>query len=150
VAEDNPLPPRDNPEVAHEGRDVNVKAIAGFAAGMVIAAVIIHLFLYGLLSYFREREAYREPVTAVEPRDEPPAVPRLQVAPPADLAEMRAAEETALRNYGWIDRDKKIVRLPIERAMEIIAEKGLPVRKQQPLEEKAVQGQGSQKTREVK
>jgi hypothetical protein len=149
VAEDNFPPARDNPEVAHEGRDVNVKAIAVFAAGMVIAAVIIHVALYWLLSYYRERDAqHREPVTAVGPIDEPRAVPRLQVAPPADLAQMRAAEETALGTYGWIDRDKNIVRLPIERAMEIIAEKGLPVRNQQPREEKAAPGQAqSQKPR---
>ncbi len=33
-----------------------------------------------------------------------------------------------LKSYGWIDRDKGVVRIPIDRAIEILAERGLPVR----------------------
>jgi hypothetical protein len=43
---------------------------------------------------------------------------------------MRAAEERVLQSYGWVDREKNIVRVPIERAMEAIVKKGLPMRKQ--------------------
>jgi hypothetical protein len=34
-----------------------------------------------------------------------------------------------LQSYGWIDQQKGVVRIPIERAMELTAERGLPVRK---------------------
>jgi len=148
VAEHESMPPRDNPEVAHEASDVNIRAIAGFAIGLVVVAIVIHFALYWLLAYYSKREAeLREPITYVEPGDEPPPAPRLQVAPQADLAELRAAEEQALHSYGWIDRDKNIVRLPIDRAMEIIAERGLPFRKQTPQEEKAVQSKTQLKIR---
>jgi hypothetical protein len=33
-----------------------------------------------------------------------------------------------LKSYGWIDRDKGVVHIPIDRAIEILAERGLPVR----------------------
>ena len=51
-----------------------------------------------------------------------------------ELRQMRAAEEAVLNSYGWVDKDSGRVRIPIERAMEILAKKGLPARKQ---EEKA-------------
>ena len=42
---------------------------------------------------------------------------------------MRAAENKILHSYGWIDEKKGVVRIPIERAMELTAQRGLPVRK---------------------
>jgi hypothetical protein len=45
-----------------------------------------------------------------------------------DLSDMRAAEDQLLHHYSWVDRDKGVVRLPIERAMDILAERGLPSR----------------------
>ena len=38
------------------------------------------------------------------------------------LAEIRAAETTALDTAGWVDKDRGIVRLPIETAMQIYAQ----------------------------
>jgi hypothetical protein len=46
------------------------------------------------------------------------------------LAELRAAEEEILGSYSWAEKEKNVVRIPIERAMELIAERGLPARKQ--------------------
>jgi len=54
--------------------------------------------------------------------------PRLQIAPQLDLAAMRAREEAELHSYGWIDRKAGVVRLPIDRAMELMVQRGLPVR----------------------
>jgi len=41
---------------------------------------------------------------------------------------MRAEEDKILKNYGWIDQEKGIVRIPIDRAIEILAQRGLPAR----------------------
>jgi hypothetical protein len=54
--------------------------------------------------------------------------PHLQLSPPADMSAFRAREEEALTNYAWIDRTNGIVRIPIERAMDLLLERGLPVR----------------------
>ena len=56
--------------------------------------------------------------------EQPPA-PRLQIDPHADLAALRAPKHARLSSYGWIDRPSGIVRLPIERAMQLTAERGL-------------------------
>ena len=55
-------------------------------------------------------------------------VPRLQLKPPEDLNNFRAGEETALNNYGWINQTAGVVRIPIERAMDLVLERGLPTR----------------------
>ena len=44
-----------------------------------------------------------------------------------DVADLHAREDLLLDNYTWIDQSKGTVRIPIERAMEILAQKGLPV-----------------------
>ncbi|QNI31458.1 hypothetical protein H7849_20640 [Alloacidobacterium dinghuense] len=47
-----------------------------------------------------------------------------------DTADLHAREDLLLDNYSWIDRSKGTVRIPIERAMELIAQRGLPVQQQ--------------------
>jgi len=44
-----------------------------------------------------------------------------------DIADLHAREDLLLENYTWVDESKGTVRIPIERAMELIAERGLPV-----------------------
>jgi hypothetical protein len=44
-----------------------------------------------------------------------------------DVADLHARENLLLNNYTWVDQSRGMVRIPVERAMEIVAEKGLPV-----------------------
>ena len=44
-----------------------------------------------------------------------------------DVADLHAREDLLLDNYSWVDPSKGTVRIPIERAMELIAQRGLPV-----------------------
>jgi len=44
-----------------------------------------------------------------------------------DTADLHAREDLLLDNYSWADRSKGTVRIPIERAMQLIAQRGLPV-----------------------
>ncbi len=132
VDTDHGRPQEDNPEVSHEYRDINVRVIAGFGVVLVIAAVIVHLGLYWLLFYYERTAAEQaREVSPIEVTPTMPPEPRLQVSPAADLAAMRADEDEMLHTYGWIDKEKKLVRIPIDRAMEIVVEQGLPVRKKE-------------------
>ena len=47
--------------------------------------------------------------------------PREQPDPLADLTSLRAREEAELNSYGWINKTTGVVRIPIERAIDIIA-----------------------------
>lgn len=44
-----------------------------------------------------------------------------------DVADLHAREDLLLSNYSWVDQSKGTVRIPIERAMQLIAQRGLPV-----------------------
>jgi hypothetical protein len=130
----------ENPEVGRERSDVNVRAIAGFAAGLVILALAAHVALYWLLKHYEKRAAgSTTPMIAPSAGREIPPPPRLQVSPQADLAELRAAEERQLGSYGWIDKERKIARIPIDRAMELISQRGLPAREKPEAESRRAQ-----------
>jgi hypothetical protein len=51
----------------------------------------------------------------------PPPAPQLQPDPVRDLATLREREQEALTTYGWVDRNQGIARIPIERAMQLLA-----------------------------
>jgi hypothetical protein len=55
-----------------------------------------------------------------------PPGPRLETNPEAELQRLRAEEEKWLNTYGWIDKQKGIVRIPIEEAMKKLARTGVP------------------------
>jgi len=42
------------------------------------------------------------------------------------MQEMLHAENARLQSYGWVDRSIGMVRMPIDRAMELVVEQGLP------------------------
>ena len=46
---------------------------------------------------------------------------------PTTLRGFKEAEQTFLDTYGWIIQSEGVVRLPIDRAMDIVAERGVPV-----------------------
>jgi len=52
--------------------------------------------------------------------------PRLQIDPALDLARMRARDLRELSTSAWVDRKAGVFRIPIERAMQLLAERGLP------------------------
>jgi len=55
--------------------------------------------------------------------DRQPPGPRLQQRPTLDLKALRAEEKAILEEYGWVDRGAGVVRVPIERAMELLVER---------------------------
>jgi hypothetical protein len=116
----------DLPSPAHETRDLSVRAIVWFAAGLVIAGVVIHFLLAGFWLFLRD---HNERGAALSPFAEPhqlPPEPRLQVSPPSDLRNFRLWEEQQLRTYGWVNRSAGTVRIPVDRAMDLVLERGLP------------------------
>jgi hypothetical protein len=54
--------------------------------------------------------------------------PRLQIDDGnQEIADLHAKEDLLLENYSWVDKSQGKVRIPIERAMELVAKQGLPV-----------------------
>lgn len=122
-----------DPAVHHEESDVNIAGILGFAAALLVVAVVVHLAIWGLFRYFEASAAHQEPQPtyplATKQEQRLPPEPRLQTNPRQDLADLRAAEDQTLTTYGWVDRNAGIVRIPIEDAMKLTIQRGLPSRK---------------------
>jgi hypothetical protein len=117
----------------HEEKDVNFVAITKFGIGLTLVVLATVFVLWGLFHFFvgRDEKSYGAgaPLSpeALSALKEPPQ-PRLQQSPPIDLRDMRAAEDKLLHRYTWVDRDKGVVRIPIERAMDLVVERGLKTR----------------------
>jgi hypothetical protein len=119
------------PEERHEHADVNVWAVGRFAIALAVLCVVAMGLLFGLFRYFSSQHGGPVPETRIDARHKPPA-PYLQEKPVTDLKEMRTAEDHLLNSYGWVDQSHGIVRVPIARAIDLLAQKGLPVRQAMP------------------
>ena len=112
----------------HERRDVDVLSLLTIALLLFLSCVIIFLVVWGMMRYFKFHEPAKTagqanlPVTTGEAFPKP----RLQIKGSVDLAKLRAAEKADLDSYGWIDRNSGTVRIPIDRAMQLLLERGLP------------------------
>ncbi len=52
----------------------------------------------------------------------------MQVAAPKDLKQYKATEDQILNSYGWVDQKNGIIRIPIDKAMDILLQEGVPSR----------------------
>ena len=76
-----------------------------------------------------DRKARAQHVTEQAARGRPNFPdPKLQLTEAKDLAALRLAENKELESYGWVNQTAGVVRIPIQRAMEILVQRGLPVR----------------------
>ena len=123
-----PIEPESNPTVAHERTDADTRAITQFGIALVLVVVLSQLALWSLFDSFRGRSKLNLQVRRWSARRRPPSLPepRLQDNPQADMRTMREKEETILNHYGWVDPNRGVVRIPIDRALDLVAEHGLP------------------------
>ncbi|HEX7486071.1 MAG TPA: hypothetical protein VF332_07960 [Vicinamibacterales bacterium] len=118
-------------DVGHETRDISTRVVLILGMSLVVGAVIVYVAIGLLYSHFwslADRAYPREyPMAHVGTPAQPPA-PRLQVQPREELEQMRAQEDAILGSYGWVDANGGVVRIPIEQAMAMTLEQGLPAR----------------------
>jgi hypothetical protein len=129
-----------HPEVEFEHSDLSALGILGFLAGLAIVGLVMHIILAGMFSYLdtytkRHQLATNPlaPATAVDLRNPDPTVanefplPRLETNELGQLNDQRLQEENILNSYGWVDQKTGVAHIPIQRAMQLIAQRGLPV-----------------------
>ena len=127
----------------YERQDIGAKGILYFLLGLAVAGVIVYFVVDGLYSFLDKRsEAQQEavnPLVTNAPadtrnitQDYPQGAfpnPRLEVDERGQLNDIRIKEEQTLQSYDYVDKNAGTVRIPIDRAMELIAQRGLPVQK---------------------
>jgi len=139
-----------NSEVRFEKSDAYVGGVIWFGTGMIVAGVVVHLVLSGMFSSLQQREdsarpplnpaieklRQREREDLIPPRNQDAPRdysrldrdgewrPLLQTDPAKDMAALREEEERDLNGYAWVDRKAGVVRIPINRAMQMLTDPG--------------------------
>jgi hypothetical protein len=133
-----------NPEVLYDPTDLSARAVIVFLVFLALGGIIITASMWGLYKYlasdrYSPHSTTRPIGTSSQQLAEvggdpaskfPP--PRLQPDPVADLNRFRVREEQILNSYGWVDRANGKVHIPIEQAIDVVAQVGLPVRPSSP------------------
>lgn len=119
-----------NPGVSHERRDVNVFQITAFGIGLLLSCIVVVFAMWAMFDFLFSREdaknATNPAAAMMSQQQQLPPEPRLQAQPKVELKDLRTDEDAILNSYGWIDPNKGIVRIPIDQAIDIVAQKGLP------------------------
>jgi hypothetical protein len=131
----------------YERSDIGVAPVLYFLLGLLVAGLLVYFVVDGVYSYLQKRsEAQQAPVSPLvtnAPADTRklstdykdylkqnfPA-PQLEIDERSQLDKIRIAEEQTLSSYDWVDQKAGTVRIPIDRAMDLIAQRGLPARAQ--------------------
>jgi hypothetical protein len=115
-------------QTGHEDTTIGVRGLF-IAAGVLVGVVVVCQFV--LWWWMRDFEHKEERLDALHPGrlaidvDQFPS-PRLQESPPVDLVQMNREERARIASYSWVDKKAGIARIPVDRAMDILAQKGLP------------------------
>lgn len=146
-----------HPEVHHEHKDVDVRVLLWFAGIFIVFTAITCVALWGFHGWLakEEREAQPQPTSMVrqegpplppEPRLQPfptpqqaktgveeparltPVIDPLANTPVADMDKMIKEDSEYLASFGWVDRNRGIVRIPVSEAKKLVIARGLPVR----------------------
>jgi hypothetical protein len=144
----------------YERRDIGVAGILYFLAGLAVAGVLVYFIVNGIFWYLDKRfEAEQAPVSPLvksAPSDtrhipsqyngdyekylkEQFPAPQLEVNERTELNDIRLREENTLSTYDWVDQKAGTVRIPIDRAMDLLAQRGLPLGSQSDQKHSAAQ-----------
>jgi hypothetical protein len=119
----------------YEHTDANVWVIVKFGFWLFVTALVVHVgmgLMYSMLiEQAKDTAEQRYPLAASRDAQIPPE-PRLQQFPQQEIADFRASEERRLHGYGWVSKDAGVVHIPIEDAMRLTLERGLPARQEDP------------------
>lgn len=125
-----------------EREDLSPAGVMYFMGGLVVVVLVIYVIVTGMYRfldhYERENQAAISPLAtpkadtrAVSPEDAKTfPQPRLESDERTQLTEFIGKQDQNLLTYDWVDKNSGVVRIPIDRAMDLIAQRGLPVRPQ--------------------
>jgi hypothetical protein len=127
-----------NPDVSYEKADVQPTTIYWYLGALAIAVILSYVVcVYVLRLTTKMAVEYDTPPPVIRQEmgsafEDMPPEPRLQGVPghsndpQTDLRLKIEADTEANQKYGWIDQNAGIAQIPVQDAMKIIAEKGLP------------------------
>ena len=128
------LPDLADPNQRFEHKDVNIWAIGKVGFALILTTVLSLFIVLGIFRYLEMKENALQPppsTLGIDARRLPPE-PRLIENEPENLQRTRAAEDQILNGYSWADQQHTVVKIPIDKAIDNLLQKGLPSRPQTP------------------
>ena len=128
---------RKHSQTEFERQDLRPRVVYAFLISLAIMGTLVYFVVWGLYdaidAYQKRHQPAQNPLVVPEanPRQVLPETidrfpqPRLERNERLEINDFRLEEEQTLYSYGWVDQPAGIVRIPIERAMELIAQRGL-------------------------
>lgn len=111
----------------HENSDASVRLVVVVLAFLAGGTACVCFLVYGIFRYLADNPlstAPPNPMANTSPQQQFPPAPRLQIHASTDLRDLNAQEDQLLSTYGWTDKNAGIVRVPIDRAMDLALERG--------------------------
>ena len=116
---------------SYEASDLDPRLVIFVGAGLLVTVLAVMTLTYLIFDYVTDRYSSRQPAaSSLAHTRAPTPEPHLGINAPEELRRLRATENTTLNSYAWVDKENGTVRIPIERAIEVLAKKGLPTRPQ--------------------
>src|SRR5580693_2061244 len=126
-------------EEGYERQDLTARAVYAFLISLIVGGVIVYFIVWGLYHFMDARQRRLQPQqsplvqqvetdTRIVSPDEIKKFPepRLERNERIEINDFRLKEEQTLNSYGWVDEKSGVVHIPIDRAMELVAQRGLP------------------------
>lgn len=127
MTEHGPRPSPGAPEAFDQ--ELSVKGITWFVVATTAVTVLAFVFIWSLAVDAKLHLISKDPAPSPMPEANRPR-PRpgiaLQDDPNGDMARYLEKEKAHLAGYGWVDRSAGVARIPLERAIDLVAEQGLP------------------------
>ena len=118
------------PGAQYEHTDIDPAIGYNFAIWLAVAMILSLGIVYGTFWLFEGQQQAADvrqfPLAAGQPK-EPPS-PRLQTQPFKDVYLLKQGQNEHLDSYGWTDKASGLVHIPIDRAIDLTLEHGLPAR----------------------
>ena len=111
-------------EPPYEKGDVHFRGVLIFAIALVVGVVLTLVLVGGMIALLAQHSPSSMRASPTGTPSVVPPPPLLQAQPWEDLRRYREEQSRILLNYTWIDRNAGVVRIPIERAMELVIERG--------------------------
>jgi hypothetical protein len=120
--------PKDAHRESYERSDADVRSLLKFGLSLFLILIAVLISMRWTFFYFAKSQQLGPPASPFENARVLPPEPRLQVEPRVDLLAYCEGQLRELNTYGWEDRHNEVVRIPVDRAMDLILERGLPAR----------------------
>jgi hypothetical protein len=113
--------------IGHEPSDVRLGRLVLIGVVIAVIGALTGVALYGMFVFLLARPPAAQPPSELGNTQPSPPAPRLQTDPVADWQALQATQEATLHSYSWADRGAGKVRIPIDRAIDLLTQRGLPV-----------------------